>query len=396
MNCNRVVVLQEPPRGETLSAGSVMEFGSRVRNFIFYHKNCPDGIGSAFVYYHSKIKSSTIVVFTGFEDNSQFDIFSYTGISKDFQFIGINPSQQGLFQLGVERSRLGNFDEETFRDSNVVFLDVLANEPEMKRILNLARKVLVLDHHGDDNKETPNSNYLICQRLGEEYKNFESVHSFTFSRGDKQKEKCGMELANDYFNEGKSEFQWLINVISDRDKWTWKHPNSKELGEYLYVIGLFDVRETNGFEELLPRNHPFEIWDKIISNACCVSDCLSYGRLLIRRKNIDIQLAVKYADKCILKTPSGVIYHVYFSCCDHNIASDVGNILATKGKEEGIDFAVCYRYNFRSNEWWLSLRSVGEFNTRLVAQEFGGEGHKNASGCTIKGSDGLHKYFVIQ
>jgi hypothetical protein len=349
---------------------------------VLYHAKCPDGIGASYIFY--RVFSLTRKLrFSGLQQNKKFDMFSYNGEEVSVQFIGINPSQRGIF------SPDSGLTDETFRGKDVFFLDVMANEEDIKHILSLSRQIMVLDHHGDDNKETPNSNFLVCQRLSGEYENFQGIHSFSLSHGDKDKEKCGMELASECFCDARGGFQWawLTNAIADRDKWTWKYAGSKELGEYLYTIGLFDIRE---------GTHPFEAWDKIVlSSTPEIMMYIDYGKLLLQRKNKDIQMAVKSADKCILTTPSGKTYRIYFSNCDHNITSDVGNILATKGKEEGIDFAVCYRYNFKSNEWWLSLRSVGEFNTRLVAQEFGGEGHKNASGCSIQGIDELTRYFSL-
>jgi phosphoesterase RecJ-like protein len=37
-------------------------------------------------------------------------------------------------------------------------------------------------------------------------------------------------------------------------------------------------------------------------------------------------------------------------------------------------------------EWRVSLRSKGEIDVNAVAKEFGGGGHKNASGCSASGT----------
>jgi phosphoesterase RecJ-like protein len=38
------------------------------------------------------------------------------------------------------------------------------------------------------------------------------------------------------------------------------------------------------------------------------------------------------------------------------------------------------------DDWRISLRSKGDINVNAVAKEFGGGGHKNASGCGVHGT----------
>ena len=41
------------------------------------------------------------------------------------------------------------------------------------------------------------------------------------------------------------------------------------------------------------------------------------------------------------------------------------------------------------------MRSKGEIDIGAVAKEFGGGGHKNAAGCTVRGGiDALQKLFI--
>lgn len=39
-----------------------------------------------------------------------------------------------------------------------------------------------------------------------------------------------------------------------------------------------------------------------------------------------------------------------------------------------------------ADDWRVSLRSKGDINVNAVAREFGGGGHKNASGCSVRGT----------
>jgi phosphoesterase RecJ-like protein len=47
------------------------------------------------------------------------------------------------------------------------------------------------------------------------------------------------------------------------------------------------------------------------------------------------------------------------------------------------------------DEYRISLRSKGDVDINVVAKEFGGGGHKNASGCTASGPiESLRRTFV--
>jgi phosphoesterase RecJ-like protein len=38
------------------------------------------------------------------------------------------------------------------------------------------------------------------------------------------------------------------------------------------------------------------------------------------------------------------------------------------------------------DDWRVSLRSKGDIDVNALATEFGGGGHKNASGCSVRGT----------
>jgi phosphoesterase RecJ-like protein len=47
--------------------------------------------------------------------------------------------------------------------------------------------------------------------------------------------------------------------------------------------------------------------------------------------------------------------------------------------------AVIFFKEIGPDHWRVSMRSKGEVDINAVAKEFGGGGHKNASGCTVQG-----------
>lgn len=57
--------------------------------------------------------------------------------------------------------------------------------------------------------------------------------------------------------------------------------------------------------------------------------------------------------------------------------------------------AVVFFKQIEGDEYRVSLRSKGDIDIGAIAKEFGGGGHKNASGCTVSGGiDALQKTFI--
>ena len=57
--------------------------------------------------------------------------------------------------------------------------------------------------------------------------------------------------------------------------------------------------------------------------------------------------------------------------------------------------AVVFFKQSEGDEYRVSLRSKGDIDVGAVAKEFGGGGHKNAAGCTVRGDiESLRKIFV--
>ena len=66
--------------------------------------------------------------------------------------------------------------------------------------------------------------------------------------------------------------------------------------------------------------------------------------------------------------------------CPHGYASDVGSMLC---ENKNVDFAVLWRYNHPTGEYYVSLRSKN-VDMIEIAKRFdqNGGGHKNAAGFT--------------
>jgi phosphoesterase RecJ-like protein len=77
---------------------------------------------------------------------------------------------------------------------------------------------------------------------------------------------------------------------------------------------------------------------------------------------------------------------------DQQLAQDCGG---TFDDTEGINnlpltvkeiVAVAFFKEASADEWRVSLRSKDHVNVNALAKEFGGGGHRNASGCTVQGT----------
>ena len=74
-------------------------------------------------------------------------------------------------------------------------------------------------------------------------------------------------------------------------------------------------------------------------------------------------------------------YNVCIVNCSYELSSNLGNILSSY---DSVDFAVLWRYNHTKEEYYVSLRSNDKTDVSLIATQFGGGGHKNASGFLTK------------
>ena len=98
--------------------------------------------------------------------------------------------------------------------------------------------------------------------------------------------------------------------------------------------------------------------------------------------------------------PMGHIAIVYV---DHEMARAAGG---TYEDTEGLInlpltvkeiLAVVFFKQAEGDEYRVSMRSKGDIDIGAVAKEFGGGGHKNAAGCTVRGGiDALQKLFIAK
>ena len=74
---------------------------------------------------------------------------------------------------------------------------------------------------------------------------------------------------------------------------------------------------------------------------------------------------------------------------------DLEGVSSIPTKIEGVEASATFR-QLSDNTYKLSVRSVGSIDVCEVCKQFGGGGHKNASGCTIEGDYETYKQIFAQ
>src|SRR2546426_1370622 len=169
-------------------------------------------------------------------------------------------------------------------------------------------------------------------------------------------------------------------------------PLSVEIATHIYLAILTDTGSFH-YSSISPRTFDIcrdclEAGVDPVGVARNVYDSNNMGRL----KLFGAVLSAMQLD------PMGHIAIVYV---DHEMARAAGG---TYEDTEGLInlpltvkeiLAVVFFKQAEGDEYRVSMRSKGDIDIGAVAKEFGGGGHKNAAGCTVRGGiDALQKLFI--
>lgn len=168
----------------------------------------------------------------------------------------------------------------------------------------------------------------------------------------------GSVLAWNYFFPEKP-LPVLLKYIEDMDLWRNKLPYSKEIFAYHQIFG-FDFRRWNKLE-------------KILEGARNFRKCAEIGRAILKYEENLIELIIKSnAEKVLFNgVKARAVNSPFFS-------SQMGNKLL--GRE--IPVGIVWRR--KRDEINVSLRGDGRIDVSELAARYGGGGHENAAGFTIK------------
>lgn len=228
---------------------------------------------------------------------------------------------------------------------NVFILDFSFKPEIMDAMLKVANHITWIDHHKtafEDNGLDPT---LRHEDTGLDWHYIlDPDHS-------------GCVLAWRHFN---SEIVTPIGLalIEDRDLWKWKLPNTRD-----FATGL--------------RSEPFS-FERFYHVMWFTDETTSAGRAM--NKLLDQQLAdvTKRPMPIDLYDVDDVMHGGLCINCSPNFSSEAGNILAKQSETFGMTWVLSDDGHVN-----VSLRSIGEFDVSKIARNYGGGGHRNASGFSV-------------
>jgi nanoRNase/pAp phosphatase (c-di-AMP/oligoRNAs hydrolase) len=126
-----------------------------------------------------------------------------------------------------------------------------------------------------------------------------------------------------------------------------------------------------------------------------IEKLLNHGKILDTIKYREIDICLKKAVWCSFEVGEKT-YDVWLGAISPNLRSEFGDALNKQKLPNSNlpDFSISWVYDFKSDEWWLSLRGHKDSpDLSEIASHFGGGGHPKAAGITIKHPDNLKTFF---
>lgn len=291
---------------------------------VFYHANCTDGFGAAFI------------AWTVFKNDAEYIPIKYGTINSidDFDLLG------------------------KIEGREVFILDFSFPKEVMERIFNTAEHTTWLDHH-----KTAFEMWCPEQPFHDESRYVHSEHNVEIHLNNKH---SGAMIAWQFFADDSTPM--LIKHIDDYDRWQFKLPGTK------------------AFNRALRAKQPwtFEQWNEDffwVEQSPKYEELIELGQLLLDEHEGRVKSATKYSRKAIFSFSN---YHestIYIGLAVNaapDLASDAGHVLAVESNTFGMTYQIDNNLRVK-----VSLRSNGNYDVSAIAKQYGGGGHKNAAGCEM-------------
>ncbi len=253
----------------------------------------------------------------------------------------------------------------------VVMVDFSYKRPVIEAMAGIAQSILILDHHktaAEDLAGFPAPPRDIVDHLGDGlpckcWLPLEGV----YARFDMT--KSGAMLAWEHFNNGNA--PGLLHHIQDRDLWQFKLPGTREIQAALFSYP-----------------YDFDVWDGLVNNVVYgLPRMITDGQAIERKHHKDIAELVTVVTR-MMKIGGQV---VPVANLPYTLTSDAGHLLCGEVQcPPGIGGTTTSRYPFAGCYWdtpegrVFSLRSREDgFDVSEIAKQYGGGGHKHASGFRV-------------
>jgi oligoribonuclease NrnB/cAMP/cGMP phosphodiesterase (DHH superfamily) len=282
-----------------------------MRPICFFHAGCPDGFGAAWAVWRAW-------------------------------------GRRGRY---IPRGHDDALDARDYEGAHIVFVDIAPNNETLRDLVNVADRVVVLDHHVTsrdryaadpslENLVTANGHHVI----------FDLDHS-------------GAVLAWRHFHPDEPE-PTLLGYVEDQDLWSWKLARSEEINA---AIG----------------SHPreFDVWEELVARP--IEELADEGVPLVRAQRTEVEHAVRSAHPVRVGNARAEAVNA------RHHRSAIGHKLA-KRAAFGPRWGLVYR--MAGGRVDVSIYSVGELDVSRVASDFGGGGHRNAAGFNLPLEDWLKRF----
>lgn len=275
------------------------------RILCIYHHGCADGFSGAWV------------VRKAARENTAIETMNGAGVTLCHELADFHPGVYGEAPPDVT-------------DRDVILVDFSYKRPELLRMAEQARFILILDHHvtaQDELVDLPDNVRAV----------FDSA-------------KCGAMIAWQFFFGDRPE-PMLLHHIQDRDLWQWRLPLTREIIAALYSYPM-----------------DFDTWDRIMRKP--LLDLEREGRAISRQQEQHIAALAENLTRWVyfgdVPVPAANVPWFY--------ASEVCKRLA-----QGNPFAAAYQDDEHGRKW--SLRSAADgADVSVIAAALGGGGHHHAAG----------------
>lgn len=181
-------------------------------------------------------------------------------------------------------------------------------------------------------------------------------------------ERSGATIAWDYFmgiGNLPKDRPWYVNYTEDRDLWRFALPYSKEINAWLMTCYTIE----------------FEAFHTLI-RATDMKDAISMGQGIRRKIDAYCEAMMTFVQMgWLVGLPATM--EIPFINASYPDTSDLLDYMIVK-----LDYPAACAYRVRKDgKVQFSLRSRSDFDVAVLAQKFGGGGHKNASGFELDSLD---------
>jgi hypothetical protein len=240
---------------------------------------------------------------------------------------------------------------------NVAIFDFAYDRDVLENMAEKANSIIVLDHHATNQKKLEGLEFAI----------------FDMARSGARMTYDWLEQNYPTFMDVRPQTNKLTQYVQDRDLWTWALPNTREISAAMMMLP-FTFEAWSQFAQELHVSQPL-----VVQTGAVV--------LQLIQKQVE-----KLAESAKTKTLGGIPLWVVNG--PYNCASELGNYLS---QLPGPGVAAIWRHNHLKGTTYVSLRAskTSGVDVSLLAEKFGGGGHKLAAGFECDGNTNPLNLFEI-